>query len=54
VATISPPDISLPLEERWRRLRRRRRTFAPRVLAIAATAAGFLWALLIGISLFGH
>jgi hypothetical protein len=54
VATISQPDISLPLEERWRRLRRRRRALAPRVLALAATAAGVLCALLIAVGLFGH
>jgi hypothetical protein len=54
VATISPSDVSLPLEERWRRLRRRRRAIAPRILALAATAAGVFCAFLIGIGLFGH
>jgi hypothetical protein len=54
VATISPPDLSLPLEERWRRLRRRRRAFAPRILVMVATAAGVVCAFLIGIGLFGH
>jgi hypothetical protein len=46
--------MSPPLEERWRRLRRRRRAFAPRILAVAATAAVVVCAFLIGIGLFGH